>query len=70
MLIGDPVLKAWIDANAAWLHYAAPAAGAVLVVAVGKWLARRRAAAPVALDDLAEGDRQPAAEGGPAARPD
>lgn len=41
MAIGDPLVKDWIDANAAWLHYAAPAAGAVLVVAVGKLLAAR-----------------------------
>ena len=29
------------DANAPWLHTAAPAVGAILVVAVGKWLAAR-----------------------------
>jgi len=59
MLIGDPVVKDWIEANAGWLHYAAPAAGAVSVVAIGKALARRREAAPAALDDLASGDEQP-----------
>jgi YjbE family integral membrane protein len=63
MLISDPVLKDWIDAKAAWLHYAAPAAGAVAVVAVGKLLAKRREEAPVVLDDLAAQDPQPSANG-------
>ena len=44
MAATDPVVKDWVDANAAWLHGAGPAAGAVLVVAVGKWLAARAAA--------------------------
>jgi YjbE family integral membrane protein len=69
MLISDPVVKDWVDANAAWLHYAGPAAGAVLVVAVGKWLAKRHEEAPVKLDDLAEDDPQPATGGAPAAPP-
>ena len=70
MLVGDPVLKDWVDANAAWLHYAGPVGGAVAVVAVGKWLAKRgEERAPVALDDLAADDRQPAAGGAPARRP-
>jgi len=41
MAIGDPIIKDWIDAQAAFLHYAAPAAGAVGVVLVGRWLASR-----------------------------
>ena len=41
MAATDPVLKEWVDANAAWLHWAAPAAGAIFVVAAGKWLAAR-----------------------------
>jgi len=45
MAIGDPAVKSWIDAQAAWLHYAAPLAGAVAVVLVGKTLATRAAAA-------------------------
>jgi len=43
MAITDPAVKEWIDANAAWLHYAAPALGAAVVVAVGKYLANRSA---------------------------
>ena len=69
MLVGDPVLKGWVDANAAWLHYAGPGGGAVAVVAVGKWLAKRHEERmPVVLDDLAADDRQPAAGGAPARR--
>lgn len=41
MAATDPVVKGWVDANAAWLHWAAPAAGAVFVIAAGKWLAAR-----------------------------
>jgi YjbE family integral membrane protein len=44
MAATDPVVKDWVDLNAAWLHWAAPAAGAILVVAIGKWLAARAAA--------------------------
>ena len=44
MAIGDPLVKDWIDLNAGWLHYAAPAAGALLVVLVGKWIAARKTA--------------------------
>ena len=48
MATTDPAIKDWVDANAAWLHYAAPAAGAIGVVWAGRWLARRAAAAPPA----------------------
>ncbi|MDE2297240.1 MAG: YjbE family putative metal transport protein [Burkholderiales bacterium] len=53
MAIGDPAVRSWIDVNAAYLHYAAPALGAVGVVLLGTWLARRvearRVAAPAAV---------------------
>ena len=45
MGVTDPVVKSWVDANAAFLHWAAPAAGAVAVVLVGKWLHHRAARA-------------------------
>jgi predicted tellurium resistance membrane protein TerC len=48
MAVTDPAIKDWVDANAAWLHTAAPAAGAIGVVAVGKWLATRAEAEPKA----------------------
>jgi YjbE family integral membrane protein len=40
--IDDTAVKAWIDVNAAQLHYAAPVAGVVVVVGVGGWLMRRK----------------------------
>ena len=55
MAATDPVLKEWVDAHAAWLHYAAPAAGAAIVVAVGKWLAARAHARRAKSVDLGEG---------------
>jgi YjbE family integral membrane protein len=39
--ISDTAVKPWIDANATQLHYIAPIAGIVIVVAVGWWLSRR-----------------------------
>jgi YjbE family integral membrane protein len=44
MAVTDPLVKEWIDANMHWLHWVAPAFGAAMVVAVGKWLASRAAA--------------------------
>lgn len=49
----DPAFQPWIDANAAWLHHAAPAAGAVFVVAVGLLLKRRAQAKARRVRDLA-----------------
>ena len=60
MLIGDAVVSDWVEATAGFLHYVAPAAGAVLVFVVGKWLAARArirmAAAPIV--DLAVKDAE------------
>ena len=39
--IEDVTVKPWVQANAPWLHYGAPIAGVVVVVAVGVWLSRR-----------------------------
>jgi nucleotide-binding universal stress UspA family protein len=41
MIISDPVLKLWADAQGNVLRYGAPSAGALLVLIVGKWLAAR-----------------------------
>jgi YjbE family integral membrane protein len=41
MAISDPAVRDWIDATVPYLHYVAPALGAVGVVLVGKWLASR-----------------------------
>lgn len=62
MAITDPAIKDWIDMNAAWLHYAAPIAGALLVFAIGKYLARPTHIAPEEhAPDLAADDPQPSA---------
>jgi YjbE family integral membrane protein len=48
MMVTDPAVAGWVKANVGWLDafYIAPAAGAVLVVVVGKWLAGRKRPAP------------------------
>ena len=43
-IVSDTILRDMLAANP-WLHYAAAAAGAVFVVAVGKWLQKRSRAA-------------------------
>ena len=57
MLVRDVIVKEWVAANAVWLNYGGPVAGVLLVVVVGKLLARR-AAATVPADpvDLAEAE--------------
>jgi predicted tellurium resistance membrane protein TerC len=55
MIVTDPALAEWVNANAAWMHWGAPIAGAVIVVAVGKWLARKSAPAAEASPAEAEG---------------
>ncbi len=60
MAVHDPVVKDWVAAQAPWLNYAAPAAGALLVVVTGKLIARGRRSAPAAqIVDLAR-DSKPA----------
>ncbi|MDP2822311.1 MAG: YjbE family putative metal transport protein [Sulfuritalea sp.] len=41
MAVSDPLVAQWVNTNASWLHVAAPATGAIVVVAIGKWLAAR-----------------------------
>ena len=45
MAVTDPVDKPWVDLNAAFLHWGAPAACAIAVIVIGKWLAARKVAA-------------------------
>jgi YjbE family integral membrane protein len=40
MVISDPALRDWVDANAAYLHWVSPAVCAVLVIAAGKVMER------------------------------
>jgi YjbE family integral membrane protein len=52
MFVTDPLVKAWVDQAAAMLHWAGPAAGAVLVVMTGTLLARQAMAKRVAPVEL------------------
>jgi YjbE family integral membrane protein len=65
MAVTDPAVADWVNANAAWLHTAAPLAGAIAVIAVGKWLATRAEAKeetePVV--DLAKADQSNGSSG-------
>lgn len=58
MAVSDPLVADWIDLNAHWLHRALPAAGVLLVIGLGKWIASRRRgeAAVKPLEDLAAGE--------------
>ena len=44
LLVNDPLLVAWVAAEAPFLHFAAPIAGAVAVVVAGRGIARVQAA--------------------------
>ena len=54
MAVTDPLITAWVEANAHYLHWVAPAAGAIFVVAFGRWLAARTMAKAPALVELGE----------------
>jgi len=60
MAVTDPSVREWVDASAHYLHWIAPAAGAIFVVGIGTWLASRAEARegthPVV--DLAVSDQQ------------
>ena len=44
MMVTDPAISDWVDSQAHWLHTAAPAFGALFVVAMGKWITTFRVA--------------------------
>ena len=54
MAVGDVVVEPYVAGLPGWLHYPTSIAGALFVVALGRWLARRRVAPP--LVDLATDD--------------
>ncbi|MDY0012701.1 MAG: TerC family protein [Rhodocyclaceae bacterium] len=54
MLVGDKALAAWLTATPLH-HYGASAVGAILVVVVGTWLARRRPASAEIVEIPADG---------------
>ncbi len=53
MMVTDPAIEDWVDASAAYLHWAAPGTGVVIVVVLGRWLAARADAARRGVVDLA-----------------
>ena len=53
MIVSDVVVKPYLEGAPGWLHYATAAAGALLVVALGTWLARRKQAAAAPVTELA-----------------
>ncbi len=59
MAVSDVISAPWVEARAPWLHTAVPAACALLVVVLGKWLAARKqtrmSAAPII--DLTASDK-------------
>jgi YjbE family integral membrane protein len=56
MAVTDPVVAQWVNERAAYLHWVAPAFGAVLVVVVGKMLAARSSKEQKGIVDLAGGE--------------
>jgi YjbE family integral membrane protein len=52
MSVTDAVSREWVDNNAAFLHWVAPAGGALLIVVIGKWLGNRTGARRAAIVDL------------------
>ena len=61
MLVGDVVLRPWLEGTPSWLHYLTSVIGAGFVVLLGTWLARRseRETTPIVELDLGEAARQP-----------
>lgn len=55
MLLGDAVVKPYLEGQPGWLKYVASTAGALLVVAIGTWLAKR-AAKPMAVVEVASSE--------------
>ena len=48
IMVSDPAIAGWVKANAAWLHEwkVAPIAGAIFVVALGRWIAKKKNETP------------------------
>lgn len=55
MLLGDAVVKPYLEGQPGWLRYVASTVGALLVMAVGTWLAKR-AAQPKAVVEVASNE--------------
>ncbi|PTR15228.1 MULTISPECIES: TerC family protein [unclassified Nitrosospira] len=59
MSVTDAASKEWVNANAAFLNWGAPAIGALLVIATGKWLAARTREKTARIVDLADDADKP-----------
>ena len=59
MSVTDAVTKEWVNANASFLRWLAPAGGVLLIVVVGKWLAARTQAKMAPIVDLANDANKP-----------
>lgn len=57
MLLGDAMVKPYLEGQPGWLKYVASTAGALLVVAAGTWLATR-AARPKAVVEVASNESE------------
>jgi YjbE family integral membrane protein len=55
MLVSDKALLPLLEGMSDWLHYATSLLGALLVIAVGTLMARRRRAAVIPLEEVARG---------------
>ena len=61
MIITDPAIATYVEPYESWLSYAAPLAGALLVLAAGKWQASR-VSVHEAVEEVAEDEAREEAE--------
>jgi YjbE family integral membrane protein len=54
MSVSDTITKEWVQVNAAFLHWVAPACGAFFVVVAGKWLEQKSQTKKAPIVDLAD----------------
>jgi YjbE family integral membrane protein len=53
VIVTDPALQPWVDANAHWLHFWSKPIGAAIVIAIGKAIAARQTTEASEPEDLA-----------------
>ena len=69
MAIADPVVEPFVQGDAEWMHSAAPLLGAIMVVAVGTMMARRKAVVPEAVPVESVSAREAVPAAAPAEEP-
>ena len=64
MLVGDVVVKPYLEGAPSWLHFVTSVAGAALVVLLGGWLAKRaqRETAPLVELAVESGTKAPSGD--------